>query len=741
VSLEVRVVLGLMLASAIVYALTPIAIRLAVRLQFFDLPVGYKGHRAPTPYLGGAAVMTGFVVVALGFAADERRSLPVLAGVVVVGLVGTVDDRRPVHPWQRVAVEAILATMLWGVGLGWSLGLGSALDALVTALWVVGVVNAFNLFDNMDGSASGMASVVGGAVAVLGLVESDVWLAATGAALCGACLGFLPYNLARPAARIFLGDGGSLPIGMAIAALVMIGSSAAEPGWAAPAMGVLLVGVPALDTGLVIVSRRRRGVSVMTGGQDHLAHRTRAWLKSTRSTVALLGGVQALLTGAAIVAAQAGPGLIVAVVGLYVVVAASVVAALVVAPPRLAAAVGVLGDALPDEIRVARIIGRLNIGGPAIQAITLTKLLEPRGYRTLLIRGSEAPHEGSLDDLAALYGVEPLLVPGLRRALHASDLKALRELVRALRAFRPHIVHTHLAKAGTLGRVAALAARPRRRPILVHTFHGHSLEGYFSARRTSVFRTIERGLGRRCARLIAVSSEVSDDLVRLRVTTRDRIEVIPLGFDLAPFGVDGAERAARARVVRTQFGVPPDARLVTLVARLVPIKRVDRFLRIASAIARRADVHFVVVGDGELRAELEATPIGPELADRLVWAGFRRDMPDVCFASDIVVLTSDNEGTPVSLIEAQAAGVPVVSTRVGGAASVVRDGQSGRLVEIDDEQAFVDAVLEILGQPAVARAMGAAGREHVARAFAVDRLVDDLDELYRRLLAERAERG
>ncbi|MDX6683009.1 MAG: hypothetical protein QOG94_3048 [Solirubrobacteraceae bacterium] len=739
-SLEARLALSLMLAPAIVYGLTPVAIRLAARLRFYDVPAGYKGHGAPTPYLGGAVVIIGFVAVAPVLAAGERRSLPVLAGVVVLALVGALDDRRTVGPWQRVLVEGGLATTLWALGLGWTLGLGAVVDLLVTGLWVVAVVNAFNLFDNMDGAASAMASVVGGAVAVLGLVQSDVWLGVTGAALCGACAGFLPHNLARPSARIFLGDGGSMPIGFAIAALVMVGSSSAAPGWRSVIVGLLLVGVPALDTSLVIVSRRRRGVSILTPGRDHLTHRTRARLGTTRSTVAVLSGVQALLATAAIVATQVGAGLLIAVAALYLLGAAAVVAALV-APPRPRAAAASLASAPAAGIRVARIIGRLNIGGPAIQAITLTKLLEPRGYTTLLIRGSEAPHEGSLDDLAAHYGVEPLLVSALRREPHPSDLKALPEIVRALRDFRPHIVHTHLAKAGTLGRAAALVALPGRRPILVHTFHGHSLEGYFSPSKASVFRAIERILGRRCTRLIAVSVEVRDDLVRLGVAPRDRIEVIPLGFDLEPFGVTGAERAARALVVRQQLGVAPDARLVTLVARLVPIKRVDRFLRIASEIARRADVHFAIVGDGELRAALEATPIAPELADRLVWAGFRRDMPDVCFASDVVVLTSDNEGTPVSLIEAQAAGVPVVSTRVGGAASVVRDGETGRLVDVDDEQAFAEAVLGMLAEPAGARAMGLAGQEHVVRAFALDRLVDDVDALYRRLLRERGERA
>lgn len=388
-----------------------------------------------------------------------------------------------------------------------------------------------------------------------------------------------------------------------------------------------------------------------------------------------------------------------------------------------------------SEVRVARIIGRLNIGGPAIQAITLSKLLESRGYRTLLIRGSEAPHEGSLDDLAVRYGVQPRLVAGLRRQLHPSDIGALFKLVGALRAFRPHVVHTHMAKAGTLGRMAALLAGPRHPPVLVHTFHGHSLEGYFSPRKEAASRGIERVLGRRCSRLVAVSGEVSDDLVRLRIAPPEQIEVIPVGFDLAPFQVDGPARAARARAIRSELNIPAGAELVTVVARLVPIKRIDRFLRIAAQIARRRDVHFAVVGDGELREQLESTAASAELDGRLTWTGFRRDIPDVCFASDVVVLTSDNEGTPVSLIEAQAASVPAVSTRVGGAATVVRDGETGRLVEVDDEDAFAQAVLELLSDPTAARAMGTAGRRHVLSTFSLDRLVEDVDSLYRRLLA------
>jgi UDP-N-acetylmuramyl pentapeptide phosphotransferase/UDP-N-acetylglucosamine-1-phosphate transferase len=330
VPLEARLLVGLTLAMAIVYAATPLAIRLAAHFDFYDVPAGYKGHRTPTPYLGGTAVITGFVlvVVALTITSQPRETVPVLGGVLVLWVIGTLDDRRIVGVGPRVAAEVGLAAVLWATDLGWSLGLGGAVDLLATAIWVVAVVNAFNLFDNMDGASSTMASVVAAAVAVLGLVQSDVWLVATGAALCGACLGFLPHNLSRPSARIFLGDGGSMPIGFAIAALVMIGASSAAAEWQALVLGLLLVGVPARDTCLVVVSRRRRGIPILTGGRDHLTHRTRARMSTVRASVAALGAGQALLAALALVAVQGGPKALVPVVLLYLAAMASVIAVL-----------------------------------------------------------------------------------------------------------------------------------------------------------------------------------------------------------------------------------------------------------------------------------------------------------------------------------------------------------------------------------------------------------------------------
>ena len=391
----------------------------------------------------------------------------------------------------------------------------------------------------------------------------------------------------------------------------------------------------------------------------------------------------------------------------------------------------------PRSTRVVRIIARLNIGGPAIQAITLTKRLEERGYATRLVRGAESPDEGSMDDLAAELGVETTRVGSLRRDPGTGDLAAVVALMRLLRRDRPHVVHTHAAKGGTLGRVAALAAFPRARPVLVHTFHGHSLTGYFSPRTARVYRTIERWLARRTDALVAVSPEVRDDLVRLGVAPAERFTVVPLGFDLTRF-LDDADRAERRAAMRAAWGVGPGDEVVTLIARLVPIKRVDRFLEVAAALGDRPRARFVVVGDGELRDGLQASDAARALGERLVWAGFRRDMPAVCMGSDVVVLTSDNEGTPVSLIEAQAAAVPVVSTDVGGVGFAVRHGVTGLLAAADDHAGLALAIAAVLDDPGLARSLADAGRRHVRDAFAIDRLIDDLDVLYRRLLGQRA---
>lgn len=390
--------------------------------------------------------------------------------------------------------------------------------------------------------------------------------------------------------------------------------------------------------------------------------------------------------------------------------------------------------------RITRIIARLNIGGPAIQAITLTHELESHGYATRLVRGVESASEGNMDYLARDIGVVPTLVPTLRRDPGPGDLAALLALTRIIRRDRPAIVHTHAAKGGTLGRLAAILAFPRRRsrPILVHTFHGHSLTGYFSGRTAGFYRVVEAVLARWTDALIAVSDEVKQDLVGLRVAPAAKFRVVPLGFDLSPFAGDD-RREQRRQELRSEWSVADGEIVVTLIARLVPIKRVDRFLSIARALGDRPGVRFAIVGDGELHEQLEASADAQALGDRLIWAGFRRDIPDVCFASDVVVLTSDNEGTPVSLIEAQAAGVAVAATDVGGVRSAVLDGSSGLLAAPEDLDGLVAAVARLIDDGPLRAQMGSAGRAHSLSRYTLSRLVSDHVQLYSEL--ERRQSG
>jgi UDP-GlcNAc:undecaprenyl-phosphate GlcNAc-1-phosphate transferase len=314
-------------ALCIAYLCTPLAIRAARRFAFYDFPAGYKDHGRPTPYLGGTAVMAAFALALLAGAGHPASTLPLVGGVAVLVGVGTLDDRRPVSPLVRVAVEILVGILLSLAGLGWHLGAGGAVDAAVTAVWVVGVVNAFNLFDNMDGAASTMAFVVAAGVCGLSLVNGDVWVAASGAALCGACLGFLPHNLSSPA-KIFLGDGGSMPLGLAVAILVARASHGDEPSAVSLLVGFLLVGIPILDTSLVVISRRRRGISVLTGGRDHLTHRVRQRLGTPRRVALVLGGVQALVSGLVILASRDSPSTLVYIVLAFVVFGAATIAGL-----------------------------------------------------------------------------------------------------------------------------------------------------------------------------------------------------------------------------------------------------------------------------------------------------------------------------------------------------------------------------------------------------------------------------
>jgi glycosyltransferase involved in cell wall biosynthesis len=325
------------------------------------------------------------------------------------------------------------------------------------------------------------------------------------------------------------------------------------------------------------------------------------------------------------------------------------------------------------------------------------------------------------------------MIPALQREIGPlADTTSVRALRRMIREFRPHIVHTHTAKAGALGRTAALAAGDARPLAIVHTYHGHVLRGYFGAPLTAAFTAIERRLAKSTDALIAVSPEVRDDLVALGVAPKDRITVIRLGLDLprrtaAPPGARAAERAA--------LGIPEDRFLVGWLGRMTGIKRVDVLLEAFARLrAGGTDADLVLVGDGPLRNELQLYALELDIADRTHFVGYREDVGSVYASLDAVALSSANEGTPVAVIEALAAGVPAVATDVGGVSDVVPDGVGGYLVPEDDAAQMAEKLALLAADDALRRRLGEGGAAWVHDRYSVPRLIDDVDSLYRSLL-------
>ena len=333
---EVRLLVAFALALVGARISVPVAIRLAWRTSFFDRPAGYKAHGQPTPYLGGAAVMAAFVVPALAFGGGGSDFLVIVVGAAALTVLGTLDDRIGIAPLPRVLAEIVLAAAVWKAGLGWDVFQGDPANLMLTVFWVVGLVNAFNLMDNMDGAAGSVATVSGGGVALLAILEGHTLLAAFTLALVGACSGFLPFNLARPS-RIFLGDGGSMPIGFVAASGVMVIGSDQTVGVAAVAAVAPLVGLPILDTTLVVVSRLRRRADLLAGGQDHLTHRLRSWASSARSVAGILAIGQAASCGLAVAMLGSGEELIVGGTLSYLLVGAVAIGALEAGHARLGA--------------------------------------------------------------------------------------------------------------------------------------------------------------------------------------------------------------------------------------------------------------------------------------------------------------------------------------------------------------------------------------------------------------------
>ena len=391
---------------------------------------------------------------------------------------------------------------------------------------------------------------------------------------------------------------------------------------------------------------------------------------------------------------------------------------------------------MDDPIRILRVIARLNVGGPALHVAHLTEGLDARGYSTTLTAGSVGEGEGSMEYVAESLGVRPRLLRSLQREVSPlADAASVAQILRLIRELRPHVLHTHTAKAGAVGRAAAIAAGKDRPPVVVHTFHGHVLRGYFGPLQTEVFRRLEKTLARASDALIAVSPEVRDDLVRLGVAPAQKIAVVRLGLDLDARVYKPADRAR----CRTELGIAQDAFVVGWLGRMTEIKRVDDLLAAFALVrAERPDAELLLVGDGPLRVPLEVRAGELGLRASCHFIGFREDVAPVFAACDVVALTSANEGTPVSLIEALAAEKPVVSTDVGGVSDVVRDGSSGLLTAPGDSHAFAAALVRLADDPELRRRLGEYGRRFVVPRYSVPRLLDDVDLLYRSLLEQRA---
>jgi glycosyltransferase involved in cell wall biosynthesis len=393
---------------------------------------------------------------------------------------------------------------------------------------------------------------------------------------------------------------------------------------------------------------------------------------------------------------------------------------------------------VPSEpIRVLRVIARLNMGGPAIHVANLAAGLETRGYHTTLVAGSLARGEDSMAFVAERLGVTVVDMPDIQREVSAlHDARSAVRLAALIRSDRPHVLHTHTAKAGAIARAAALLAGDARPPVVLHTFHGHVLKGYFGPGRTAFFRQVERTLARASDVLVAVSPEVRDELVALGVAPREKFVVIRLGIPLEERLGDASADTDYRRL----YGIPRGAFVVGWVGRMTGVKDTGAVLEIVRAAREQGvDAVLCMVGDGPDRQRLEQLAHELGIARACYFVGYQEDVAGYYRLFDAFVLPSVNEGTPVSAIESLASGTPVVANRVGGVPDVVRDGVDGFLVEPGDVEGAGARVAQLARDGKLRDTLGATGRERILRRYSVSRLVDDVDRLYRSLL--EAKRG
>lgn len=394
--------------------------------------------------------------------------------------------------------------------------------------------------------------------------------------------------------------------------------------------------------------------------------------------------------------------------------------------------------------RVLRILNRLVIGGPSKNAVYLSRYMQP-DFETMLVIGGKEDHEQDADSLAAEHGIKPVCIPEMKRPISfVNDYAAYKSLKKLIKEFKPDIVHTHAAKSGALGR---LAARNCDVPVIVHTFHGHVFHSYFNSLKTNFFIRAEKYLAGFTDAIVAISDVQKKELsVDFKIASAEKFHVIPLGLDLESFVID---QDAKRKKFRNEFALDDETIAIGIIGRLVPVKNHSLFLKGLKKVLDSTPykVKAFIIGDGDSRnaIEQEASELGIAFTRHtdkthphpLVLTSWRTDVDVICAGLDIVALTSLNEGTPVSLIEAQAAGKPIVSTRVGGIADVVLENKTALLSGVGDVEKFAENLLQLVNDAALRRSFSHAGCDFVLEKFGYKRLVKDMNRLYTELLERK----
>lgn len=395
----------------------------------------------------------------------------------------------------------------------------------------------------------------------------------------------------------------------------------------------------------------------------------------------------------------------------------------------------------PAMIKVLRIINRFNLGGITYNVSYLSKYL-PAEYKTLLIGGPEEEGEESSLFIPTSLGLTPRIIHSMRRSINPlNDYRAYREIKKIIRDFKPDIVHTHASKAGAIGRLAAYNSGV---PVIVHTFHGHVFNDYFSGLKTSVFKSIERFLAKRSNAIVAISVIQKEQLTGThRICEPEKMHIIPLGFDLERFTIDTSRKRD---AFRKKYGVQDDELAIGIIGRLAPIKNHYLFIDTIEHVAKKTQrkVKALIIGDGETKEALKeyirskdlkyTEAAGPNTL--FVFTSWIKEVDVALSGLDLVCLTSHNEGTPVSLIEAQAAGRYIISTSVGGIRDILHEG-AGVLSEPGEADVYKQNLLNAVNNFDKINADTQRIRESVLQKFSYKRLCSDMDQLYKKLLAKK----